>query len=43
MKTVNYNHLMPTRYTLDLDLKACACSYICAADVQALVCAAMFV
>ena len=22
VKTVNYNHLMPTRYTLDLDLKA---------------------
>lgn len=21
IKTVNYNHLMPTRYTLDLDLK----------------------
>lgn len=22
IKTVNYNHLMPTRYVLDLDLKA---------------------
>ena len=22
IKTVNYNHLMPTRYTLDVDLKA---------------------
>ncbi len=21
IKTVNYNHLMPTRYTLDVDLK----------------------
>lgn len=24
VKTVNYNHLMPTRYTLDLDLKVCS-------------------
>ncbi len=22
VKTVNYNHMMPTRYTLDVDLKA---------------------
>ena len=22
IKTVNYNHLMPTRYTLDVDLKS---------------------